>query len=112
VLVEFADRAFRERGRVVDAHPGIGLADRAGRGAVLPDDDHREFARPEAVDHPAPEAPRELGDVAIGGLVAERHPQGGVRVVRPFGGGQDQGEGLADVVQVGHPVAAHVLDEA
>ena len=74
-------------------------------------DDHRELARAETVEDPATEARGEVGDVAVGGLVAERRPQRVVRVVRLFGRGQHQGQRLADVVHVGRAVAPDVGEE-
>jgi hypothetical protein len=97
VFVELRDRALLQGRRVVDAHAGVGLADRAGRGTVLADNDHRELAGAEAVDHSASETPCEFGDIAIGRLVAEGHAQGRVAVVGPFRGRGDQREGVAVV---------------
>ena len=53
----------------------------------------------------------EAGHVGFGRLVAERPAQGVVGVVGPLGCGQDVGQGLADVVEVGDAVPSDVVEE-
>jgi hypothetical protein len=59
----------------------------------------------------APEPLGEPGYVGLGGLVPERPAQRVVGVVGELGRGQDVGEGLAHVVEVGDPVPPHVDEE-
>ena len=70
------------------------------------------LGRSVGIVHRAPEPVGEPVDVVDGGLVAEAGPQRGVGVVRSLLGGQDVGERLSHVVEIGDAVAPHVLDEA
>ena len=88
------------------ATPVDASADRTFRRAWFADDDDRVLRRAESVLDLDAEAAAELLDVLIVGLVTERHPQRIVGVVIAFGGGQDVGERLADVVHIRGAVTA------
>ena len=76
-----------------------------------PGHDHRGLGRAEAVHDVAVEAARELLDVPVAGLVAERDAQRVVGVVGLLGRGQDVGQRLADVVHVRRAVVPDVVEE-
>ncbi len=111
VGVEPGDGAFGDGIAVVDGHPVGAPPDGALGRAGFADHDDGVLGRPEAVLDLHTEPARELLDVLVVGLVAERHPQRIVGVVVAFGRGQDVGQRLADVVHVGGAVAADVVEE-
>ena len=91
--------------------PGRARPERAPGGVGRALDGRTALGRAVGVLHGAAEPLGEPGHVGLGRLVAEAAPQGVVGVVGVLGGGQDVGEGLAHVVEVGDPVAADVDQE-
>jgi len=112
VGIEAGDGTLVTGGGVDDGGVGGGPAESTpGRvGCAL--DDGTTFGGAVGIDDAAPEARGEAGQVVLGPFVAEDPGQRVVGVVGPFGGGQDVGEGLTDVVEVGDAVTPDVGQEA
>ena len=110
-LVEHGPRALLAGLGVDDHGAGQGPPERPARGVRRALDRRPALGRAVGVLDGAAEPLGEPGHVGLGRLVAEAPAQRVVGVVGALGGGQDVGEGLAHVVEVGDAVAADVGQE-
>ena len=111
VLVEDPPRALLAGLRVEDDRAGEGPAQRPSRGVRRAGDGRPALGGAVGVLDGAAEPLGEPGHVGLGGLVAECPAQRVVGIVGLLRGGQHVGEGLAHVVEVGHPVLPDIGEE-
>ncbi len=110
-LVEEGPGALLAGLAVHDHRAREGTAQRAAGGVGGPLDGRPALRGPVGVLDGAAEPLGEPRHVGLRRLVAETTAQGVLGVVGVFGRGQDVGQGLAHVVEVGDPVAPHVDEE-
>ena len=113
VLVQSGRRALLTRQGIDHGHgdAGRGLAQRILGHANCGIEGRTPFALAVALNEDAAKARLKALAVAHGGFRAERALQRVVGVVRPFGGGQDVGNGLADIAELRGAEPADVVEK-